>query len=64
VVFGVPAHELFPGLFAEVEKIVSQRARLLSGRLMAQREHRSGDRQKLATLSAIMRRGEAPAYQQ
>jgi hypothetical protein len=52
-------------LFAEVEKIVSQRARLLSGRLMAQREHCSEHRQKLATLSAIMRRGEAaPAYEQ
>jgi hypothetical protein len=29
VVFGVPAHRLFPGVFAEVEKTVTERARLL-----------------------------------
>jgi hypothetical protein len=29
VVFGVPAHKIFPGVFAEVEKIVIGRARLL-----------------------------------
>jgi transcriptional regulator with XRE-family HTH domain len=54
VVFGVPAHEIFPGMFAEVEKVVTERARLLSGRLKAQREHRAGDRQKLATLGSII----------
>jgi transcriptional regulator with XRE-family HTH domain len=65
VVLGVPAHELFPGIFAEVENIVTERARLLSGRLVAQRERRFKQRQKLATLSAILRRGEAaPAYEQ
>ena len=54
VVFGVPAHELFPGVFAEVEKTVIERARLLSGRLQSQREQdRSGLRHKLATLRAI-----------
>jgi transcriptional regulator with XRE-family HTH domain len=54
VVFGVPAHEIFPGVYAEVEKIVAARARLLSARLKAQHELRAGDRQKLATLRAIM----------
>jgi transcriptional regulator with XRE-family HTH domain len=54
VIFGIPAHELFPGVFAEVEKTVTERARLLSGRLQAQREQdRSGLRHKLATLRAI-----------
>ena len=62
VVFGVPARELFPGLFAEVEKTVSGRARLLSERLQAQRgDGRSGARHKLAILKAIMReRREGP----
>ena len=55
VVFGIPAHELFPGMFAEVEKIVTERARLLSGRLQAKRgQDHSGLRHKLAILSAIM----------
>jgi transcriptional regulator with XRE-family HTH domain len=54
VVFGVPAHELFPGVFAEVEKSVMQRARLLSGRLQAQRgPGRSGLPHKLSILKAI-----------
>jgi len=56
VVFGAPAHKLFPGLFAEVEKTVIDRARLLSGQLEAQSERgRSGARHELAILKAIMR---------
>jgi transcriptional regulator with XRE-family HTH domain len=53
VIFGIPAHELFPGMFAEVEKTVSDRARLLSDRLRAERGHHSGIRQKLTILKAI-----------
>jgi hypothetical protein len=54
VVFGIPAHELFPGVFAEVEKTVTKRARLLSDQLRAQRGHdRSGIGHKLAILKAI-----------
>ena len=54
VVFGIPAHELFPGVFAEVEKTVTKRARLLSDQLRAQRGHdRSRIRHKLAILKAI-----------
>jgi transcriptional regulator with XRE-family HTH domain len=55
VVFGIPAHKLFPGMFAEVEKTVTERARLLSNRLQAKRgQHHSGPRHKLAILSAIV----------
>lgn len=54
VILGVPAHELFPGMFAEVEKTVAERARQLSSRLQAQRAGgRSGFRHKLAILRAI-----------
>ena len=54
VVFGIPAHKLFPGVFAEVEKTVTERARLLSDRLRAQRgPGRTGLRHKLAILGAI-----------
>ena len=55
VVFGIPAHELFPGVFAEVERTVTERAHVLSGRLQAKRGRpHSGLRQKLAMLSAIV----------
>jgi hypothetical protein len=54
VVFGVPAHELFPGIYAEVEKIVAERARLLSEQLKAQREQDRLRLRKLATLKAII----------
>jgi hypothetical protein len=57
VVFGVPAHELFPGIFAEVEKIVTERARLLSEQLKARREQDRSRLRKLATLRAIMAAG-------
>ncbi len=54
VVFGIPAHELFPGLFAEVEKTVAERARELSAQLQGKRGHdRSGVLHKLAILRAI-----------
>jgi hypothetical protein len=56
VVFGVPAHKLFPGLFAEVEESVIARARLLSDQLEAQSARgRTGARHKLAILRAITR---------
>jgi transcriptional regulator with XRE-family HTH domain len=54
IVFGVPAHELFPGVFAEVEKTVAERAHLLLGRLRAERGQGSGLRHKLAVLKAIV----------
>ena len=54
IVFGVPAHELFPGVYAEVEKIVTERARLLSEQLKARREQDRSRLRKLATLKAIM----------
>ena len=52
VVFGIPAHKLFPSVFAEVEETVTGRARLLSDRLRAQK---GGPvlRHKLAILRAI-----------
>jgi transcriptional regulator with XRE-family HTH domain len=54
VIFGIPAHELFPGVFAVVEKTVAERARLLSHRLQGKRgPHRSGLQHKLAILRAI-----------
>jgi transcriptional regulator with XRE-family HTH domain len=58
VVFGVPAHELFPGVFAEVENTVTERARQLSSRVRAEHgQDHSSLRQKLAILSAIVGRG-------
>ena len=54
VVFGIPAHKLFPGVFAEVEKTVTERARQLSARLQGKRgPGRTGFRHKLAILRAI-----------
>ena len=54
VVFGIPAHELFPGVFAEVEKTVTERARQLSVRLQEERgPGSSGVRHKLAMLREI-----------
>jgi transcriptional regulator with XRE-family HTH domain len=52
VVFGIPAHKIFPSVFAEVEETVTGRARLLSDRLRAQK----GSpvlRHKLAILKTI-----------
>ena len=57
IVFGVPAHELFPGIYAEVEKIVTERACLLSEQLNARREQDRSRLRKLATLRAIMAEG-------
>jgi transcriptional regulator with XRE-family HTH domain len=57
VVFGIPAHELFPGIYAEVEKIVTERARLLSEQLKARREQDRSRLRKLATLRAITAEG-------
>ena len=54
VVFGLPAHRLFPGVFAEVEKTVTERARQLSVQLQGERgPGSSGVRHKLALLRAI-----------
>lgn len=54
VVFGVPAHELFPGVFAEIEKTVTERARQLSARLQGERGlDRALTSNKLAILKAI-----------
>ena len=33
VMFGIPANEIFPGIFAEVEKVTKERAMLLSRKL-------------------------------
>ena len=57
VVFGIPAHDLFPRAYAEVEKTVTARARMLSNRLRAA-DHRELPRlrQKLASLKAIVGR--------
>jgi transcriptional regulator with XRE-family HTH domain len=54
VVFGIPAHKLFPGVFAEVEKTVTERARELSVQLQGKRgSGGSGLRHKLAILKEI-----------
>ena len=61
VIFGIPANELFPGVFAEVEKTVVERARLLAARLKGESgQGRSGLRRKLAILRAIAAAGEEP----
>ena len=57
VVFGIPAHELFPRAYAEVEKNVTARAHLLSSRLRAGNNREAPRlRQKLASLNAIVGR--------
>jgi transcriptional regulator with XRE-family HTH domain len=62
VVFGVPAHELFPRAHAEVEKSVTERARLLASRLRAGSNRQPARlRQKLASLNAIAERERAAA---
>jgi hypothetical protein len=33
IMFGIPANEIFPGIFAEVEQVTKDRARLLSRKL-------------------------------
>jgi len=54
VVFGIPAHQLFPHAYAEVEKMVTGRARLLSDRLEAGgRQELPRLRRKLASLNNI-----------
>ena len=53
VVLGIPVHELFPGVFAEVEKTVAERARLLADRLRTERgQDHSNRRHKLAIISS------------
>jgi hypothetical protein len=54
LVFGIPAHELFPRVYAQVEKIVTERARQLSNRLRVDSGRGTlRNRQKLASLNAI-----------
>ena len=60
VIFGVPAHELLPGILAEVERGIIKRAHLLSQELSLQRSN-PRLRRKLALLKAIaVRRSGAP----
>ena len=47
VIFGVPVHELFPGIYEEVEKEVQQRARDLSQRPKISKGSRGWYRRKL-----------------
>jgi transcriptional regulator with XRE-family HTH domain len=54
-VFGVPAHELLPGSFAEVEHNIIERANLLSRRLRLSADT-SRTRQKLRFLAAVVAR--------
>ena len=58
-VFGVPARELFRGVFAEVETSVIQRARLLSEQLNAGQQS-PAVRHKLSQLQRITARREGP----
>jgi len=65
VIFGVPAHKLFPGVFAEVERTVTERARVLTSRLQAKPGQHHGFRHKLAILSAIVaERKQRPANEE
>jgi hypothetical protein len=58
VVFGTPAHELFPRAHPEVEKEVADRARALANRLRTGSGRETPRlRQKLASLKAIVTRG-------
>lgn len=59
VVFGRSASKLFPRMYAEVEKTVTERARQLSSRLQSEDDDEPGRlRQKLAILNAIVGREE------
>jgi transcriptional regulator with XRE-family HTH domain len=62
VVFDIPAHELFPLIFAETERAVATRASQLADELRAAPgQHPSGLRRKLTSLKAIAeRKGGAP----
>jgi len=51
-IFGVPAHELFPGMYAEVEQAVAKRAQRLSERTRAGRPGAAAKR-KAELLGAI-----------
>jgi hypothetical protein len=57
VVCGVPAHDLFPAIYAEVEKIIAERAHLLAEQVQARRERDQLRLRKLARLNAIMAEG-------
>jgi len=51
LIFGVPAQELFAGVYEEAERIVSRRARMLARRLACRAEAR----RKLAQVKTIAR---------
>jgi transcriptional regulator with XRE-family HTH domain len=55
-IFGIPAHEIFPGMYAEVEQSIAKRARQLSKRIEAQ-DLGGVANQKLALLRAIASQG-------
>ena len=56
VIFDVPAHEIFPGVFAAVEQSVIKQARLLSKELTDIDRNRHAA-EKLEVLSRIIERG-------
>src|SRR5437867_3213533 len=43
-IFGIPAHEMFPGLYAEVEQTLAKRAHQLSERLTVDHPDRKVER--------------------
>lgn len=60
VIFGVPAHELFPGKFKKVEKRIINRAALLSKKLGA--DNSRDALRKRAVLDALISQQEEQAH--
>ena len=54
VIFGVPAEKLYPGMFAEVEQAVTERARSLAKRLQGDTNPDARHAQKMALLKSIL----------
>ena len=52
VIFGIPARELFAGVYQKVEETIKQRAQVLAGKLNAAKPDRF-TRRKLENLAAI-----------
>jgi len=60
-IFGVPAHELFPSIYQNVEQIIKKRAELLKERLSGTN---AAVKYKLQVLNAIASPREAPSLQE
>lgn len=62
IIFGIPAEDLYPGVYAEVEEAVTERARALAERFRGKTNPDPRQAQKMAVLKSILAgSGSAPA---